>query len=112
MADLDRRTTDGFARSTVILEDLDGFDATMRIEVQNENLIAFLDGKPAITTPNLICLLDCETFDPITTEALAYGNRVLVIGMPCAPEWHQEGMLDLVGPRAFGYDIDFVELSP
>ena len=112
VVDLDRRTTDGFARSTVILEDLDGFDATMRIEVQNENLIAFLDGKPAITTPNLICLLDCETFDPITTEALAYGNRVLVIGMPCAPEWHQEGMLDLVGPRAFGYDIDFVELSP
>ena len=110
VADLDRRTTDGFARSTVILEDLDGFDATMRIEVQNENLIALLDGKPTITTPNLICLLDCETFDPITTEALAYGNRVLVIGMPCAPEWHQEGMLDLVGPRAFGYDIDFVEL--
>ena len=108
--DLDRRTTDGFARSTVILEDLDGVDATMRIEVQNENLIAFLDGEPAITTPNLICLLDCETFEPITTEALAYGNRVIVIGMPCAPEWHQEGMLDLVGPRAFGYDVDFVEL--
>ncbi len=110
VVDLDRRTTDGFARSTVILEDLEGSSATMRSEVQNENLVAFLDGKPAITTPNLICLLDCETFDPITTEALAYGNRVIVIGMPCAPQWHREGMLELVGPKAFGYDIDFVEL--
>ena len=111
VVDLDRRTTDGFARSTVILEDLEGSDSTMRIEVQNENLIAFHDGQPVITTPNLICLLDCETFDPITTEALAYGNRVVVIGMPCAPEWHQDGMLELVGPSAFGYEIDFVELS-
>ena len=26
--------------------------------------------------------------------------------MPCAQEWHQPGMLDVVGPRAFGYDLD------
>ncbi|MCE2525400.1 MAG: DUF917 domain-containing protein [Acidimicrobiia bacterium] len=110
VVDLDRRTTEGFARSTAILEDLDGSDSTMRIEVQNENLIAFLDGEAVITTPNLICLLDCETFEPMTTEYLAYGNRVVVIGMPCAPEWHRPGMLELVGPRAFGYDVDHVEL--
>lgn len=110
VVDLDRRTTDGFARSTVILEDLHGGDSTMRIEVQNENLIAFLDGEPVITTPNLICMLDHENRDPVTTEAVAYGNRVVVIGMPCAPEWHRDGMLDLVGPRAFGYEVDFVEL--
>ena len=110
VVDLDRRTTGGFARSTVILEDLNGSDSTMRVEVQNENLIAFCDGEPVITTPNLICLLDCETYDPITTEYLAYGNRVVVIGMPCAPEWHRPGMLELVGPGAFGYDVDFVEL--
>ncbi len=110
VVDLDRRTTDGFAKSTIILEDLYGSDQTMRIEVQNENLIAFLDGEPIITTPNLICLLDHETYDPITTEGIAYGNRVVVIGMPCAPEWHREGMEGLVGPRAFGYEIDYVEL--
>ncbi len=110
VVDLDRRTTDGFARSTLILEDLHGSDETMRIEVQNENLIAFLDGEPIITTPNLICLLDHETYDPMTTEGIAYGNRVVVIGMPCAPEWHRDGMEALVGPRAFGYEIDYVEL--
>ena len=111
VVDLDRRTTAGFARSTVILEDLDGTGDTMRIEVQNENLIAFRDGEAVITTPNLICMLDLETFDPITTEYIAYGHRVIVIGMPCAPEWHRPGMLELVGPEAFGYDdVDFVEL--
>ncbi|MYE67215.1 MAG: DUF917 domain-containing protein, partial [Acidimicrobiia bacterium] len=110
VVDLDRRTTGGFARSTVILEDLDGGDSTMRVEVQNENLIAVLDDEPVVTTPTLICLLDCETFEPITTEYLAYGNRVVLIGMPCAPEWHRPGMLELVGPAAFGYEVDFVDL--
>lgn len=110
VVDLDRRTTDGFAKSTVILESLTDPDSTMRVEVQNENLIALVDGEPVITTPNLICLLDAETHEPITTEALAYGNRAIVIAMPCAPEWHRPGMLDLVGPSAFGYDIDFVEM--
>lgn len=110
VVDLDRRTTDGFAKSTVILEDLHGSARTMRIEVQNENLIAFLDDQPLITTPDLICMLDHETRDPITTESIAYGNRVVVIGMPCAPEWHRDGVMELVGPRAFGYDIDYVGL--
>lgn len=110
VVDLDRRTTDGFARSTVLLESLSDPDSTMRVEVQNENLIALVDGEPVITTPNLICLLDAETYEPITTEALAYGNRAVVIAMPCAPEWHRPGMLDLVGPAAFGYDLDFVEM--
>ena len=106
--DLDRRTTAGFARGTVVLEHLDDPERTMRIEIQNEFLIAFEDGRPVITTPDLICLLDSETAAPITTESLAWGQRVTVISMPCAPEWHQPGMLELVGPGAFGYDVDYV----
>ena len=109
--DLDRRTTAGFARGTVVLEHLSDPSRTMRIEIQNELLLAFEDGRPIITTPDLICLLDLENAAPITVETLAYGQRVNVIGMPCAPEWHQPGMLDLVGPKAFGYDIDYVPMG-
>ncbi len=109
--DVDRRTTAGFARGTVVLEDLAESDRIMRVEIQNEFLIAFEDGKPVITTPDLICFLDYETADPITTETLAYGQRINVIGLPCAPEWHQPGMLELVGPKAFGYDVDFVSMG-
>ena len=111
MIDVDRRTTAGFARGTVVLEDLAESDRIMRVEIQNEFLIAFEDGKPVITTPDLICFLDYETADPITTETLAYGQRINVIGLPCAPEWHQPGMLELVGPKAFGYDVDFVSME-
>ena len=108
IVDLDRRTTEGFARGTVVVEHFSDPDRTMRIEIQNELLLAIEDGRPIVTPPDLICMLDHENAEPITTETLAYGQRVDVIGMPCAPEWHREGFLDVVGPRAFGYDLDYV----
>ena len=109
VVDIDRRTTEGFARGTVVLEHLEDASRTMRVEIQNENLIAFEDGEAVVTVPDLLCLLDHESADPMTTEGLAYGQRLNVLAMPCAPEWHRDGMLDLVGPRAFGYDIDYVD---
>ncbi|WP_255953843.1 DUF917 domain-containing protein [Streptomyces odontomachi] len=109
--DVDRRTTTGFARGTVVLEAFDDPSRTMRIEIQNELLLAIEDGRTVVTPPDLICMLDHETAEPITTETLAYGQRVTVLGLPCAPEWRRPGMLDVVGPRAFGYDVDYVNLG-
>jgi DUF917 family protein len=109
--DVDRRTTEGFARGTVVIEHLDDPSRTLRIEIQNELLLAIEDGRPVVTPPDLICMLDHETSEPITTETLAYGQRVDVLGLPCAPEWHREGMLDVVGPKAFGYDVDYTPLG-
>jgi uncharacterized protein len=108
LIDVDRRTTEGFARGTVVIEDFDEPDRTMRIEIQNELLLAVEDGRVVVTPPDLICLVDHETSDPITTETLAYGQRVDVLALPCAPEWHRDGMLEVVGPKAFGYDVDYV----
>ena len=55
------------------------------------------------TTPDLICLVDTETFTPVTTDALKYGKRVLVIGLKCYRHVaHARAGIDLVGPRYFG----------
>ena len=111
VADIHRRTTQGFARGTVILEHVSEAGREMRIEIQNENLVAFDGETPVVTVPDLISMIDHETAKPILTESIAYGQRLDVIAMPCAPEWHQPGMLELVGPRAFGYDIDYVPVG-
>ncbi len=79
----------------------------MQIRFQNENLIALRDGEVAATVPDLITVLDAESGEPITTETLRYGFRVVVIGMPCAEAWRSEAGLALVGPRAFGYDVEY-----
>lgn len=108
IVDLDRRTTSGFARGTVVIEAFADVSSTMRIEIQNEMLLAIEDGVTVLTPPDLICMVDHETAEPITTEQLAYGQRVRVIGMPCAPEWKREGMMEVVGPSAFGYDVEYI----
>lgn len=108
VADVDRRTTGGFLRGKVTLDGLDGdHGRRMEIAFQNEFVLASLDGAPAAMAPDLICLLETETGDAIGTEMLRYGQRASVVALPPSPLLTTPAGLDRVGPRAFGYDIDF-----
>jgi hypothetical protein len=33
------------------------------------------------------------------------------LGIPCTPKWRTPAGLDLVGPRYFGYEIDYVPVE-
>ena len=81
------------------------------IEFQNENLCATVNGKILATAPDLICLVDTETFTPVPTDALKYGKRVLAVGLPCYHLWRTKAGLDLVGPRYFGLDTDYIPVE-
>lgn len=103
VADVERRTTGGFSRGRAAV---DGPDGWLELDFQNEHLLARRDGEVVVTTPDLICVLDAETGEPITTEGLRHGLRVTVLGAPCDPRWATPEGLALVGPRRFGYDAD------
>lgn len=108
IVDVERRTADGWVRGRVELEGMDG-DAGHRMEIsfQNENLIAWRDGEVVATVPDLICIVNRDDGEPITTEILRYGYRVAVIGIPCSPMLRTPEALAVVGPPAFGYDLPF-----
>ena len=108
VTDVQRDLTTGFVRGKAHFEGIDRYRGTgFRLDFQNENLVGMLDGKPCAMVPDLITVLDRETGSPITTEHLRYGQRVMIIGMPCAPIWRTEKGLAQVGPRYFKYDIDY-----
>lgn len=112
VVDVERRSGDGFARGTLSCVGLDHYrDQILRVEFQNENLIALRDGRVVATVPDLICVVDRETLMPITTEGLTYGQRVAVLGLPCDPVWRSPKGLETVGPRYFGYDLEPVPLD-
>ncbi len=112
VTDILRRTTAGFAKGEATFQGLDEFSGkSFKVRFQNENLMATLDGKPVAMVPDLISVLDLESGLPITTEGLRYGNRALVLGSPCDPKFRTLEGLKLVGPRYFGYDLDYLPVE-
>jgi hypothetical protein len=111
--DVLRRTVGGFARGDADIEGLDDFKGRrLRLAFQNEFLIAERDGQTLVTTPDMITLLEAETGAPVTADAMRYGIRVAALAFPCAEAWRTPKGLELVGPRYFGYDLDFRAFSP
>jgi DUF917 family protein len=84
---------------------------TCVVEYQNENLIASVEGVVKAVTPDIIALVDIDTFTPITTETLRYGMRVLIVGLACFEGWRSETGLGLVGPKAFGYQAEYTPVE-
>jgi len=111
IVDLERRTAAGFARGVLTIEGL-GPDRgdTLTIDFQNEWLIARRGDRPEdvlLTTPDLLVLIEQESGRALGSEAVRYGLRLFVLGMPAARELKTERALAVVGPRAFGYEAAF-----
>ena len=112
ISDVLRATRGGFNFGKVVLDGIGEYKGrNAYVEFQNENLTATVDGEILATTPDLICLVDTETFIPVTTDALKYGKRVMVVGLKCFHLWRTEAGLELVGPRYFGIDTDYIPLE-
>jgi DUF917 family protein len=112
VTDVDRRLTGGFVRGSVVVEGLYADRGRLlRIEIQNENLVALEEGRVRASVPDIITVLDTQTGHAIHTETLRYGQRVSVIAFPCDPIWRSSRGLDLAGPRAFGYGFDYIPME-
>ncbi|QQE80475.1 DUF917 domain-containing protein [Alicyclobacillus sp. SO9] len=108
-SDIERKMVAGFARGSASIEGMGPYKGSeMTISFQNENLVALLDGKPVATVPDLITVMDYENAKPLTTEVLRYGVRVKVLAIPCHEKWRTPEALRVAGPKAFGYDFEYI----
>lgn len=108
IVDVDRTTTGGFLRGKTVIEGIDADrGATLELAFQNEWAVAFRNGEPVAMTPDLLCLLDSVSGSAIGTESVRYGQRVSVVALPAPEILTTPAGVAAVGPRAFGYDIDF-----
>jgi DUF917 family protein len=111
--DVERRATEGFLRGRTRFDGMDGWKGSaLELNFQNEWIVAWLlsgesGAKPIAMSPDLICVLDSVSGEAVGTETIRYGQRVTVIALPPPPVFLSAKGLQHVGPRAFGYDIDF-----
>lgn len=108
ITDIDRAISKGFLKGHVIIQNK---NTQIEILIQNEFLLAKVNGKVVATTPDILGVIEMETGQPITSDTLQYGLKVNLIAIPSPPLWTTPKGLSLVGPRHFGYEIDYIPFS-
>jgi hypothetical protein len=111
IVDLVRETRNGFSLGRMRIAGTDRHVGTMGIEIQNENLVARVDGRVRAIVPDLICVMDTETAEPIPTEQLRYGQRVTVVAVSVPAMMRTPEALAVFGPAAFGLDEPFTPIE-
>jgi hypothetical protein len=82
----------------------------MKIWFKNENHITWLNNKPFVTSPDLISLMDLNG-NPITNNALTKDLKVYIIGFRAHNIFRTEKGLEVLGPKHFGFDIEYTPIE-
>ena len=89
--------------------------STYKIFVKNENIIGWLDGELDAMSPDYIYNLDPNTGQSINSNAgigsYPIGKEVAIIGVPSAYQWRSKMGIELMGPKHFGFEFDFVPIE-
>ncbi|MFJ9127995.1 DUF917 domain-containing protein [Streptomyces sp. NPDC102340] len=97
----------GFGRGSVTVTDA-ASGAVVRLETENEILLALRDGELAATVPDVICLLDRRTALPVAIDRVRPGQEVIAATLPGPEFWRRPDTEPYVSPRAFGLDAGVV----
>lgn len=105
----------GFTWSNVELEGRGDFEGhTYRIFVKNENILSWFDGNPDVMPPDLICNLDPKTGDALpgwNIRGYPLGTEVAMVGIPASDLWRSAAGIEVMGPRHFGFDLDYIPIE-
>jgi uncharacterized protein len=98
-----------FGRGHALVRGEDG--SLVRLEMENEFLVAFRDGAVAATTPDPLCMLERSSGAIISCENVRGGAEVVVLRLDAPAFWRRPETAGAVGPRAFGYDFDVLSTA-
>jgi len=104
----------GFGWGNWRIEGTDKFKGkNLRVWVKNENLVSWLDEKPYVMCPDLICIVDAKTCEglPNSQRVATAGKEVTVFGLSAIEQWRTPKGIEIFGPRHFGFDIEYVPLE-
>lgn len=85
-----------------------------RIYVKNENIVGWLNGEVDVVSPDYIYNLVPETGESnigVGIGGYTVGEEVVIVGVAAPPQWRSEKGVELMGPRHFGFDFDFVPVE-
>jgi DUF917 family protein len=102
---------EGFTTGELTINgDGDDRGSRYRIWFRNENLAASRGAVAEVTAPDLIVVIGPNGM-PVTNPYATVGDPVTVVGLPAADQWRTERGIEVLGPRALGFDVDYRPLE-
>jgi len=103
---------EGYYWGTHTITGQDDFkQAEFKIWFKNENHVSWLNGKPYVTSPDMLVVVNRETGEPLANFDIAEGQHVAVIGLRAVGQFRSRKGIDILGPRHFGYEIDYTPIE-
>lgn len=105
----------GFNWGNWNIEGADDFEGhNMRIWFKNEHLVSWIDEKPYVTCPDLLCVVESTDFTGLSNfvqSGTHDAKDVTVFGLKATELWRTPKGIEVFGPRHFGFDIEYVPLE-
>jgi len=85
----------------------------LKIWFKNEFLISWKDGKPFVTCPDTICVVDADSAEGLSCWGKDFkkDREVVVIGRNAHEIWRTEKGLKLFSPKHFGFNIEYTPVE-
>jgi DUF917 family protein len=110
--EIGRRPGVGFVEGTATVEGVgDDVGRLVRLEMQNEVLLAMEDGEALAVVPDVISVIGTDSGEPMPTESLRFGHRVALVACASPSIWITPEGLGLVGPEAFGLSVPYTPIT-
>ncbi len=94
------------------LEGLADFQGhSFEIWYKNEYHVTWIDGKPFVTSPDALIMVHLSDGEPAISYDFSVGDRVAVIGRRGHEAHRTPRGIELLGPRHFGFDFDYVSIE-
>ena len=72
-------------------------------------MVAYRNGEAEVMIPDLICMIDGDG-EPFTIPNFRDGMEMNIFALPAHELWRSERGVEIFGPRAMGYDVDYKPL--
>jgi len=94
------------------LEGLGNYEGHIfKIWYKNEYHVSWLDGKPFATSPDSLIMVDLTTGEPAISYDFSVGTQVAVVGRKAHEVHRTLKGIEVLGPRHFGFDLDYVPIE-
>jgi hypothetical protein len=106
----ERKEKGGFMWGNISISGTEDFRKDeLKIWFKNEFLVTWLNGKPYVTCPDTVCVVDAKTGGGLSAwgQEFRKNRKVAVVGRKAYKIWRTKRGIELFSPRHFGFDIEY-----